>query len=149
MQVITALLVDEVRKHDNGGVDLIGLFEDIYFDAVPVKLESLGLYVDLSLSPADKGLAHTVEFALVSPDGETRDEPTKIRFSVPSHAEFPRDSAQLDLVLFEQTFDTFGTYHVEIRKSGAVLRRVPLYVSAKSDLGTVAGAQTAFGESPW
>ncbi|MBC8139600.1 MAG: hypothetical protein H8F28_27280 [Fibrella sp.] len=144
MQVITALLVDEVRKHPEGGVDLLGLFEDIYLDEVPVKLESISMYVDLALEPADKGVAHTVEFSLVAPDGKTHGEATKIRFSVPPHVEFPRDSAQLDLVLFEQTFMTFGTHHVEIRRGDQLLRRVPLHVSAKTDLGAIPGAQSEF-----
>lgn len=148
MQVITALLVDEVRKHETGGVDLIGLFEDIYLDEVPVKLESISLYVDLLLEPADKGAAHTLDFALVTPEGKPANESTKIRFAVPSNNEFPRDSAQLDLVLFEQTLETFGTYHVEIRKDERVLRRVPLHVSAKTDFGAVAGAQSQFEQKP-
>jgi hypothetical protein len=144
MQVITALLVDEVRKHPEGGVDLIGLFEDIYLDEVPVKLDNMSLFIDLALAPADKGVAHTLEFVLVSPDGSTRGEATKIRFGVPPHAEFPRDSAQLDLVLFEQTFYSFGTHYVDIRKDGQVLRRIPLHVSSKSDFGEVPGAQSEF-----
>lgn len=144
MQVITALLVDEVRKHPEGGVDLIGLFEDIYLDEVPVKLESISMYVDLALEPADKGTAHTVEFLLVGPDGKAHGEATKIRFAVPTHAEFPRDSAQLDLVLFEQTFMTFGTYHVEIRRGDQLMRRVPLHVSSKSEFGSTPGAQSEF-----
>lgn len=144
MQVITALLVDEVKKHPEGGVDLLGLFEDIYLDEVPVKLESISMYVDLALEPADKGVSHTVEFHLVGPDGKSHGEATKIRFAVPPHAEFPRDSAQLDLVLFEQTFMTFGTYHVEIRRGEQLLRRVPLHVSSKSDFGEIPGAQSEF-----
>ena len=144
MQVITALLVDEVKKHPEGGVDLLGLFEDIYLDEVPVKLESISLYVDLALDAADKGVSHTVEFRLIAPDGTAQGEPTKIRFAVPPHSEFPRDSAQLDLVLFEQTFMTFGTYHIEIRRGEQVLRRVPLHVSAKTDLGDTPGAQSEF-----
>lgn len=144
MQVITALLVDEVRKHSEGGVDLIGLFEDIYLDQVPVKLDALSLYVDLALAPTDKGVAHTLEFRFVGPDGVARGESTKIRFSVPPHAEFPRESAQLDIVLFEQTFYQFGTYYIEIRRNDELLRRIPLYASAKTELGAVPGAQTPF-----
>ena len=144
MQVITALLVDEVRKHDTGGVDLIGLFEDIFLDAVPVKLESLSIYVDLSLEPADKGTAHTLEFALVCPDGTAPDEPTAIRFSVPPHDDFPRESAQLDLVLFDQTFPVWGTYHVVVRKNGEILRRIPLHVSPKTDYDDARESQTPF-----
>ncbi|MBC8140015.1 MAG: hypothetical protein H7Y38_01090 [Armatimonadetes bacterium] len=85
-----------------------------------------------------------MEFVLVTPAGKPASESTKIRFTVPTHAEFPRDSAQLDLVLFEQTLESFGTYHVEIRKDERVLRRVPLHVSAKTEFGAVAGAQSQF-----
>ena len=148
MQVITALLVDEVKKHPEGRVDLLGLFEDIYFDAVPVKLDAVSLYVDIALAPADKGVTHTLEFRLVAPDGAAKGEATKIRFAVPTESAFPRDAAQLDLVLFEQTFYEFGTHHVEIRHEGELLRRIPLHVSAKADFGAVTGAETPFLVSP-
>ena len=131
MQVITALLVDEVKKHPDGRVDLLGLFEDIYLDELPVRLDALSLFVDLALADADRGRTHTLEFRLVDAAGAARQEGSKVRFTIPPLAEFGRDSAQLDLVLFEQTFHAFGTHYVEVRLGDAVLRRVPLYVNPR------------------
>ena len=139
MQVAAALLVDEVRKHPEGGVDLLGLFEDIYFDEVPVTLESISVFIDLALSDADKGIQHSLEFLLVDPQGNAQQEPTRIRFAVPPAREFPRDSAQLDMALFTLTFHSFGTYWIEVRDNGELLRRIPLYVHSKADQGEIPG----------
>jgi len=135
MQVVAALLIDEVRKHPDGRVDLIGLFEDLYLDDVPVTLEAISLYVDLAVSEADRGVTHTLEFRLVDPAGASRQEPTRVRFAVPSQAEFPRDSAQLDLALFNLTFHSFGAHAIEVWSGTELLRRISLYVQPKGEMG--------------
>lgn len=129
MQVISALLVDEVVKHPEGRVDLLGLFEDIYFEEVPVTLESISLYVDFELSEADKGKEHVVDFRIVDEDNQPIQEaPTKIRFSVP--VDFPRDNAQLDMALFAITFQRFGAHYIELWHEGVLLRRLALHVNS-------------------
>jgi len=144
MQVVTALLIDEVQKHADGRVDLLGLFEDLYLDEVPVTLEAISLFVDLAISEPDRGIAHTLEFRLLDPNGIAKQDPTRIRFTVPYENEFPRDSAQLDLALFNLTFHEYGKYAIEIRIGHELLRRIPLYVNSKDNLGAVPGAQSEF-----
>ena len=143
MQVVSALLVDEIAKHDDGRVDLLGLFEDIYFEEVPVTLESISLYVDFELSAVDKGKEHTVDFRIVDEDNHPIQEaPTKIRFSVP--ADFPRDNAQLDMALFTITFQRFGAHYIELWHEGILLRRIGLHVNSTLRQGNVPGEHTAF-----
>jgi len=149
MQVITALLLDEVRKHPDGRVDLLGLFEDIYFDEVPITLESISLFVDLLLDDADKGRQHTILFALRDEDGKALQEPTRVRFGVPPADQFPRSTAQLDMALFNVTFQRFGPHYIEIAtEGGAVLRRIPMYVDSSLRRGGIPGAETPFPASP-
>jgi|GEM_PF-2380360 hypothetical protein len=138
MQVACALLIDEIRKHPDGRVDLLGLFEDIYLDSVPVTLESLSVFLDLEVAPEDKGKEHSLELSVTDPDGMVSGEVTRVRFGIPPAEEFPRESAQLDLALFEVPFHRFGPHAVEIRTGGRLLRRLPLFVHP---------AQTALNET--
>ena len=133
MQITSALWVDEIRKHEDGRVDLLGLFEDIYLDEVPVTLESLSVFIDLEIAPEDRGRPHAIELRLTDDAGKPVQEPTKIRFSVPTEAEFPRPSAQLDLSLFQITFRRFGSHTLDILVDGAPARSLYLGVHGTRD----------------
>jgi hypothetical protein len=127
--VLNALLVDEIRKHPSGQVDLIGLYEDIYLDQVPSTLENIQLFMDLELAPADRGKRHQIEVRILHPvTKEIVGQPLTIRFEVPEAAQFARNTAQLDLSFFDITFPTLGQYTIEIHWAGEVQRRLPLYV---------------------
>jgi hypothetical protein len=128
MTITSALLVDEVRKHDSGQVDLIGLFEDIYIDRVPVHLESINLFVDLEFSPDDRGRRVALELHVIAPDGTPGQKPTLVRFVVPTFEQFPKNNSQLDLALFEVPIHAFGPHHIRIVADEKTLRTIPLHV---------------------
>lgn len=133
MRIASALLVDEIRKHSDGRVDLLGLFEDLYLDAVPATLESVQAYLELEFDAEDRGQRHELELQLLGPDGRPGQAPWTIRFAVPAESAFPRGGAPLDLSLFALTFRAFGPHLLEIRHRGATLRRLPLYVSQRHE----------------
>jgi len=128
MQVLCALLIDEIRKHPDGRVDLLGLYEDIYLDQISVTLESISLFVDLEIYPEDKGREHSLELRVTDPDGTVVGDTTRIRFAVPPGDDFPRESAQLDLAMFNIALHRYGPHSVEIAAGGKLLRRLPLFV---------------------
>lgn len=131
MQITSALWVDEIRKHGDGRVDLLGLFEDIYLDEVPVTLESLSVFIDMEISPKDRGRPHTLELRLTDDTGKPVQDPTTVRFSVPAESEFPRPTAQLDLSLFQITLRRFGPHALEILIDGFPARRLYLGVHGR------------------
>jgi hypothetical protein len=128
LRLTSALVVDEVKKHPNGQVDLLGLFEDLYFDTLPITLDSLSLFLDIELSSEDRGKKHELIFILIGPEDQPLGEPWQIKFTVPSEAEYDRSSVQLDPTLFSLTFQKFGNYAIQIQHNSVVLRRLPLYV---------------------
>jgi hypothetical protein len=127
--ILNALFVDEIKKHPDGRVDLLGLFEDIYLPQMPVTVENLQVFVDLELVEADKGKSHQIEMRLVNvTTQEPIQPPTRIKFALPPTAEFPRHTAQLDLALFEITFHAYGEYALELWADDTFARRLPLRV---------------------
>ncbi len=128
MEVTSALLVEEVKKHEDGRVDLLGLFEDVYVEQVPVRVDHFTLFVDLELAPEDKGRQHALELRLFDQDGRVVQPPTRITFDVPAGDLYPRSTAQLDLDFPDVTFKTFGVHHLEVFIDGKRARRLYLGV---------------------
>lgn len=132
MNVAAALLVDEVTKHPDGRVDLLGLFEEIYIERVPFALDNLSLFVDLELSPEDKGKRHTMEVRLSDGGGtEAVSLAQKITFDVPGEADYPRPTAQLDLIFPNVQFHRFGPHYLDIVLDGRIARRVYLGIQPR------------------
>ena len=128
MTIANALLVDDIRKHPDGRVDLVGLFEDIHFPNLPVQLESVSLFVDLVLAPEDRGQVRLLEISVLDPTGKAIQEPTRIKFTVPRSDQYDRDTAQLDLALFELPFHDYGPHRIDIRSEGSLVRTLPLRI---------------------
>ena len=122
MRVTAALVVDEIRmQEESGTVDLLGLREDLYFDSVPVVLQSLSLFVELEIAPEDHGRKHVLELRLIDEDGRIA-HTTPIRFDIPQG--YPKPVAHLDPTLFEVTFHRFGPHYLDLIANGALDRRV-------------------------
>ena len=129
MILLNALLVDEIRKHPSGQVDLIGLYEDLYLERLPTTLENIQIFIDLELETEDKGKKHQIEMNIVThATKEPVGRPVQIRFDVPEAALFPRNTAQLDLAFFDIIFSHFGRYDIEIRVNNLLQRSLPLYL---------------------
>ena len=129
MTVLNALLIDSMVRHPDGRVDLVGLFEDIHFPSLPSTYESLSLFVDLQFAEPERGERKAVDLVLRSPDGGEAHR-TTVKFEIPTLAQYPRDTAQLDLTLFHPTFTHYGNHCIEIREQETMLQRIPLRVLA-------------------
>jgi hypothetical protein len=125
LHVSSALVVDEIRENEQGGVDLLGLREELYFDTLPVLLERLTLFLDLVVAPADRGARHAIDLSVIDPNGTVL-KSIPIRFTLP--ADYPRPTAPLDPTLFEVPFQQFGPHTVEIQLGETTVRRLPLFI---------------------
>lgn len=125
MRVNSALVVDEIRLQDDGRVDLLGLREDLYFDAVPVILQSLSLFVELEIAAEDRGRKHVLELRLIDEDGRVS-QATPVSFEIPF--DYDRPIAHMDPTLFEVTFHRFGPHYLDLIADGVPARRI--YLSA-------------------
>ena len=130
MRVNAALVVDEIRMHDDGRVDLLGLREELYFDAVPVILQSLSLFVEMEITPEDHGRKHVLELRLSDEDGRVS-QATPIRFDIPPG--YDRSTAHLDPTLFEVTFHRFGRHYLDLIADGVPDRRLYLTALPRED----------------
>ena len=139
MEVTAALLVDEVKKHEDGRVDLLGLFEDIYVESVPFRLDNLSLFLDLEIAPEDKGRKHVLEVRLLDAVGNQVQPAQIIRFDVPDADDYPRSTAQLDLIFPNVPFLRFGIHHLDVILDGKRARRVYLSIQQSGSLSGSSG----------
>jgi hypothetical protein len=133
VRILNALVVDEIRDREDGGIDLVGLREDLYFDAVPVILETLTLFVELEITPADRGRRHTLEFRQVEAETGRVLKTIPLHFGIPP--EHQRPTAPLDPTLFELPFENFGVYFLEIWVDGDPDRRIYLNALPRTAYG--------------
>jgi hypothetical protein len=125
LRVLNALIVDLIQQQDDGRVDLLGLREDYYFDAVPVMLNSMTLFIELEVSAEDRGKNHALLFRLIDETGTALKE-FPLRFTLPP--DHPRPVAPLDPTLFEVPFAQFGMHFLDILVDGEHSRRLFLHV---------------------
>jgi hypothetical protein len=125
LRVLTALVIDGIEQHDDGRVDLLGLREDYYFDAVPVMLTSMTLFIELEIGTDDRGKRHHLLFRLVEGSGRALKE-FPVQFTLPP--DHPRPVAPMDPTLFELPFERFGPHYLDILVNGEHSRRVFLNV---------------------
>ena len=128
MQILTALVVDEIRENEEGRVDLIGLRDILYFDAMPVILEKLSLFLELEVDGADRGKRHMIEIRVIDPDGHML-KGIPIRFTLP--LEHEGRTGPLDPTLFEVPFHRFGPHAVAIRIGEKVERHLSLRIAPR------------------
>jgi hypothetical protein len=125
LRVVTALVIDDIKQHDDGRVDLLGLREDYYFDAVPVLLTSLSLFMELEVGPEDRGKRHHLLFRLIDETGRAIKE-FPVPFTMPP--DYPRPIAPIDPTLFEIPFERFGPHYLDILVDGEHSRRLFLSI---------------------
>ncbi len=116
MQVLNALVVDEIREDADGVTSLIGLRDTLHFAQLPVILERLLLYIELEIAPEDRGQPHILALRLSSADGKML-KAVPIKFGVPDDYDLP--TAPLDPTLFEITFEQYGLHVIDIFYSDA------------------------------
>lgn len=127
MQIVTALIVDEIRdsEHEDGRVDLIGLRENLYFDELPVILERLTLFIEMQVGPNDRGRRHGLGFRLSDHADKVLKE-VPVNFALPEN--FPRMTAPLDPTLFELPFERYGPHYLDLFLDGEHQRRLYLNI---------------------
>lgn len=133
MRVLNALVVDEIQDRDDGGINLIGLREDLFFDAMPVILEALTLFVEVAIFPEDRGKPHSLEFRFIEAETGRVTKEIPLKFSIP--LDHMRPTAPLDPTLFEIPFERFGAHFLDIMVDGEHDRRIVLNIFPREAYG--------------
>ncbi|MDX1934305.1 MAG: hypothetical protein SFU56_17015 [Capsulimonadales bacterium] len=125
MRLLNALVVDEIRDTDAGTVDLVGLREDLFFDALPVLLERLTLFMEWEIAPDDRGRRQSFLLRLSDTSQKVLKE-VPISFTIPE--DYARPVAPLDPTLFEVPFERWGWHYLDVFTPEEHVRRLYLHV---------------------
>lgn len=135
MQVGFALLVEHVTESRDGKLSLIGIFDEIQSESVPVLFPRIFAAVRL-LARVSEGTEHTVQLVIVDEDGHeviSKSPPFPVRL-VPRGPAAPI-SAEIVAELVGVKFSRFGDYEFNVFVDGesAPLASVPFSVLAIDD----------------
>ena len=131
LQLIYTLLCDDVRLEMGNKISLMGVFQNIMVDKLPISL------IKFAVVNHWRGEGqHQTEVRIVSPD-----KVTTVVTSQPTNIELAQGGFSDNVSFFVNVvFPTAGTYWVQTLANMVLLEEFPLIVT---DAGTIAGMQPA------
>ncbi len=131
LRLVYTLLCDDVRLEMGNKISLMGVFQNIMVEKLPISLIKFAV-VNHWLGEG----VHQTEVRIVSPDKNNL-----IVSSQPTHIELATGGFSDNVSFFVNVvFPTAGTYWVQILANAVLLEELPLIVT---DTGTLAGMQPA------
>lgn len=132
-----ALIADSANISVEGKLNILGEFDTLYAEAVPVRHPTLWFVAKLLLDSRDVGERRFM-LRLVDEDGNTVLPPLIMGVTIPPpgpEAAGERKSLPIVLMVSDATLPRFGAYVFELRVDGEVLAEVPLHVRLLQALG--------------
>jgi hypothetical protein len=131
LQLVYTLLCDDVRLEMGNKISMMGVFQNIMVEKLPISL------IKFAVVNHWRGAgAHQTEVRIVSPDKNNL-----VVTSQPTHIELAPGGFTDNVSFFVNVvFSTAGTYWVQTLADTVLLEEFPLIVT---DTGTVAGMQAA------
>ena len=131
LQLIYTLLCDDVRLEMGNKISMMGVFQNIMVEKLPVSLIKFAV-----VNHWRGDGVHQTEVRIVSPDKNTT-----IVTSQPTHIELAQGGFSDNVSFFVNVvFQTAGTYWIQTLANTVLLEELPLIVT---DAGSMAGMQPA------
>ena len=129
LQLIYTLLCDDVRLEMGNKISLMGIFQNIMVEKLPVSL------IKFAVINHWRGEGrHQTEIRIMSPDKKT-----VIVNSQPTQIELPQGGFTDNVSFFVNVvFQTAGTYWIQTYANNVLIEELPLLVT---DTGNIAGMQ--------
>jgi hypothetical protein len=125
-----ALIADSANISAEGKLNVLGEFDTLFAETVPVRHPTFFFVSKLFIEGSDIG-DRRLMLRLVDEDGNLVLPPLTARLSIPAPGPELgglRRSLPIVLQIQEATFPAFGAYVVELRVDDEVLAEVPLYL---------------------
>lgn len=132
-----ALIADSANISVEGKLNILGEFDTLFAEVVPVRHPTLWFVAKLLLDSRDVGEKRFM-LRLVDEDGNTVLPPLTMKVTIPQPGPaFTGDRQALPIVLMvsDATFPKFGAYLFELRVDEQVIAEVPLHVRSVQALG--------------
>jgi hypothetical protein len=131
LQLVYTLLCDDVRLEAGNKISLMGVFQNIMVEKLPISLIKFAV-----VNHWRGGGNHHTEVRILAPDKNNT-----LVTSQPTHLELAPGGFTDNVSFFVNVvFPTAGTYWVQTLANTVLLEEFPLIVT---DAGTIAGVQTA------
>ncbi len=130
MEIMMAIAADDLREHEDGTLDILGILTGLRVSDVPYVAPQMNLFVALSANPIEIGTEKVVQIRLLAADGELM-KGADGTITVP---DAPRPGSRADFnVSFPLTnvpFMKAGDYGFHILIDG-LERTIPFHVSVE------------------
>lgn len=128
LDVQLACLADAANLSQEGKLNILGEFNNIFADQVPVTWPLMVFVAKIQVSAGD---GQTIHFSLrvVGEDGQLISQQSEMQLQLPPNlpaGETP--GVPLILHIMNATFPEFGAYDFELRGNGTLIKSIPLTV---------------------
>lgn len=126
MECTLALLADHANRSENGKMNVLGMFNQVYSDSFPYQHPLMFCVVRLTAKPAEFGKMKTIEVTMLNSDG-MRLGTISSSTTVPT-PDPPTTKANLELILRLQNvpFESPGDYAFAVLVDGDEKSSIPL-----------------------
>lgn len=126
MDVTLALLADHANTSENGKLNVLGMFNQVYSDSFPYQHPLMFCIVQLTAKPSEFGKKKQIEVVLLDPDGKTLGT-IKGEATVPK-PNVPGKRAQVEIIirLLNVPFQSPGDYAFSILVGGDEKWSIPV-----------------------
>jgi hypothetical protein len=128
MQVEIAVLADAANISREGKLNICGVFQHIYGQAVPIGWPMMSLVLQLRLLPEETGKRHTLIIRLNGPDGKLVQQFPDAQFEAPADPGSRKVTVPLTANFAGLVFPGFGLYGFELVVDGKSLSTIELEV---------------------
>lgn len=129
MEIKLAVLADAANVSQEGKLNVMGIFTNIYAHKFPAVHPSMVLVLDIEAHPSEAGIEHSFLVKVVNEDyKEIAKIDGSIKFDTPKDQKLP-PHASFPIPLKGMRFEKPGVYSFDILIDGRYERSVPLHVA--------------------
>lgn len=128
MRVLFSAVADAANRSDNGKLNLLGVFQNIYAVSVPCQHPWLCVVIAVEASPLEKGTTQTISLKLIDYDGYVVMELPDSAISI---TESPADLNPVSYLIINiggVVFAKFGEYRFDIACDHISISQVPIRI---------------------
>ena len=132
MDVTLALVADAANRSQEGKLNILGAFANLYATTYPVRHPEMQLVLRMEASPAEVGLQKKFRVILLDFDGNPQDTRVEGEFTIPP-AKQPGRRVHMEAIirLIDTTFQNEGDYTFAIMINDEEKASIPLTVGPR------------------
>lgn len=129
MELILGALADSANVSQEGKLNILGIFDNLFAQALPCQHPQMTLVLMLRASGWERGTSRKIIIRFLDEDGGALFPPAEFGIDIAQNTPTPAPMMPLIVNLPNVVFPRYGTYRFDVLDGEAMLAQIPLQVS--------------------